>query len=303
MASASSVIKSLFKISRSWNLAIIALAQYFTVGFLVNRSLLTDWHLFVLSLSTVTIAAGGYIINDYYDVKIDLINKPERVVVGRDIPRRYAILLHTVLSFSGVMMGFVLNWKIGAVNFMSAFLLWWYSNSLKRLPFVGNVAIAFLTGTSIAMVLLLHGGVLNYSDFSLSLIPGWHTIIIPATVTMVLIYALFAFFITLVREIIKDMEDLKGDNTFGCRTLPIVWGIRRTKNVIYILTLAFVMNVFIVDTIAEPLPMRYFAIFLFAPIAWLMIGVVRADTKKDFYRLSTLCKIIMVLGVISMALI
>ncbi len=303
MASLSSLIKSLLKIARFWNLVIIAIAQYFTVGFLINHTLIYDWHLFVLSLSTVTIAAGGYIINDYYDVKIDLINKPERVVVGRGITRRYAILLHTVLSISGILMGFLLDWKIGAVNFLSAFLLWLYSNSLKRLPFIGNLAIAVLTGVSIAIVLLLYGKIWANSDFTFSVISGWHSILLPSTITMVLTYSLFAFFITLVREIIKDMEDLKGDNTFGCKTLPIVWGIRRTKNVIYLLTIAFIFNVFFVDAVVEPLPMKYFALFLFAPIAWLIIGVVRADTKKDFYRLSTLCKIIMVLGVISMGLV
>jgi 4-hydroxybenzoate polyprenyltransferase len=296
MASATSLLKSLLKIARFWNLVIIALAQYFTAVFLISPDLLFNWHLFVLSLSTVVIAAGGYIINDYYDVKIDLINKPERVVVGRGITRRYAILLHSVLSFTGVALGLVVDWKIGVINFFSAFLLWLYSNSLKRLPFIGNLAIALLTGISIALVLLVQK---NHSDYFPT---SWY--MFPAgIITMVLIYSLFAFFITLVREIIKDMEDLKGDNTFGCRTLPILWGLRRTKNVIYVLTLAFVVNVFLVDALVETLPMRYFAIFLFAPIAWLMIGVVRADTKKDFYRLSTLCKIIMVLGVISMALI
>jgi 4-hydroxybenzoate polyprenyltransferase len=114
---------------------------------------------------------------------------------------------------------------------------------------------------------------------------------------------LFAFIVTLVREIIKDMEDLKGDNTFGCKTLPIVWGLRKTKNAIYFLTAAFVASVFIIDTLVESLPMNYFALFLFAPIAWLVLSLVRADTKKDFYRLSVLCKVIMLFGVFSMALI
>jgi 4-hydroxybenzoate polyprenyltransferase len=282
MALAIPRLEPLLRIARFWNLLIIAIAQYFTVAFLVDPKLVYDWHLFALSTSTLLIAAGGYIINDYYDVKIDLINKPERVVVGRGISRRYAILLHIVLSAAGIFLGLILNWKIGAVNFFSVFMLWWYSNTLKRMPFVGNFLVAFLTGGSIAIPWLLY-------PF--------------AGKTNILIYAMFAFFVTLVREIIKDMEDLKGDNTFGCKTLPIVWGLRKTKNAIYALTISFVSSVFIIDALVEKLPMTYFAVFLFAPVAWLVIRLVRADTKKDFYRLSVLCKVIMLFGVFSMALI
>lgn len=275
-------LRSLLQISRFWNLLIIAVAQYFTVYFLVSHDLIFDWHMLALSSSTVIIAAAGYIINDYYDVKIDLINKPERVVVGRGVSRRYAILLHTLLSVTGILLGLILNWKIGAINFFSVFMLWWYSNLLKRLPFVGNFVVAFLTAGSIAIPWLLY-------PF--------------AGKTNILIYTLFAFFVTLVREIIKDMEDLKGDNTFGCKTLPIIWGLRKTKNLIYLLTFSFIISVFLIDILVEPLPMLYFSIFLFAPVAWLMIRLVRADTKKDFYKLSQLCKLIMVLGIFSMALI
>lgn len=275
-------LQLLLRISRFWNLLIIVGAQYFTVAFLVEPRLLLDWHLALLSTATVLIAAAGYIINDYYDVKIDLINKPERVVVGRGISRRYAILLHSALSMVGILFGLVLSWKIGVVNFFSVFLLWLYSNLLKRLPFVGNFVVAFLTASSIAVIIL---------QYPL------------AQKTNILIYTLFAFFTTLVREILKDMEDLKGDNTFGCKTLPIVWGLRRTKNLIYLLTFIFVVSVFIIDGLVEKLPMLYFSAFLFAPIAWLMIRLARADTKKDFYQLSQLCKVIMVLGIFSMALI
>lgn len=275
-------LQHLLRISRFWNLLIIAAAQYTTALYLIDRRLLTDWHLAVLSIATVLIAAGGYIINDYYDVKIDLINKPERVVVGRGISRRYAILLHSALSIIGIFLGLVLGWKIGVVNFFSVFLLWLYSNLLKRLPFVGNLVVAFLTASSIAVLIVQYPA---------------------AQKTNILIYTLFAFFTTLVREIIKDMEDLKGDNTFGCKTLPIVWGLRRTKNVIYLLTSLFVSNVFLIDGLVEPLPMLYFSVFLFAPVALLMIRLTRADTKKDFYQLSQLCKVIMVLGIFSMALI
>lgn len=261
---------------------IIALAQYFAVYFLVSPDLVGDWRLAVMSLSTVMIAAAGYIINDYYDVKIDLINRPQRVVVGKSIPRRYALLMHTLLSVAGTVAGFVVKWEIGVINFISAFLLWWYSNSLKRQPFIGNLCIAFLTALSIFVVPFL------YRD---------------ANIMYLVIYGTFAFLATLLREIIKDIEDLKGDNTFGCRTLPIVWGLRRTKYVIYMLSAAFLAWVIILHLIVEPLPMGYFAIFLFTPLLGLIVQTIRADTKRDFRRLSMVCKVIMLLGVFSMAVI
>jgi len=275
------IIASLFRVTRFWNLVIIAIAQYFTVFFLVSPQNVRDWHLAVLTISTLMIAAGGYIINDYYDVKIDLINRPDRVVIGKSIPRRYALLMHTLLSVSGTVAGFIAGWQIGVINFISAFLLWWYSNSLKRQPFVGNLCVAFLTALAIFVIPFL------YRD---------------ANILFVLIYGTFAFIATLLREIIKDIEDLKGDNTFGCRTLPIVWGVRRTKNLIYLLTAAFLALVVSLHVVVEPLPMKYFVIFLFAPLLWVVIQTARADTKRDFGTLSLVCKVIMLLGVFSMAL-
>ncbi len=269
------------KLTRFWNLLVIGLAQYFAAGFLIGHEKIWDIKLFLLSTSTVIIAAAGYIINDYYDVKIDLINKPERVVIGKDVARRYALLFHSVLSMTGVAIGFLLNWKIGVINFFSAFLLWWYSNDLKRQPFIGNFVVALLTGLSIFLVNILY---------------HQHQ-------PLVTIYSLFAFAMTLVREIMKDAEDLKGDNTFGCRTLPIIWGFRKTKFFLYFLLLIFFISVIEINQFYAQLPMYYFFTFLFAPLVLLVVWLVRADTPKDFYRLSQWCKVIMLLGISSMVFI
>jgi len=274
-------IVSFARLTRIWNLIIIALAQYLTAAFLIDFSTILDPKLFILSVSTIMIAAGGYIINDYYDIKIDLINKPHRVVIGKSITRRYAILFHTLLSFSGVVLGFILSWKIAAVNFVCATVLWWYSNRLKRQPFVGNFVVALLTGIAIWLV-----------D---SLYKTGHMLII--------CYALFAFFITLIREIIKDMEDLKGDETFGCKTLPIVLGMRRTKYFIYGILMLFLLSVTMINYFIEDLPVEFFLLFLFVPMLWFVLRLIHADTKKDFTWLSGFCKIILLLGILSMAFI
>lgn len=270
---------SFLRLTRVGNLLILALAQYFTAIMLIPVGNALDIRFLLLVMSTVMIAAGGYIINDYYDIKIDLVNKPERVVIGKGITRRYAILFHTLLSIGGVLIGILLDWRIGVINFVSAFLLWWYSNDLKRQPFIGNVVVGLLTGLAILIVdaLFQTGN------------------------KLVFVYATFAFFMTVIREIIKDVEDLKGDDTFGCKTLPIIWGTRKTKSFIYAVVVVFVLSVVVINYFYAELPVWYFLIFLMVPLIALIAMLVKADTKKDFSRLSTFCKLILLLGVLSMA--
>jgi 4-hydroxybenzoate polyprenyltransferase len=270
---------SFFRLTRAWNLFIIAASQYFTTAMLIGVDKVLDWRLFVLTTSTVLIAAAGYIINDYYDIKIDLVNKPDRVVIGKGITRRYAILFHTLLSLTGIGLGLLLGWRIAAINFASVFLLWWYSNDLKRHPLIGNLVVALMTGIAVMMV----DGLYQTGNL------------------LILIYATFAFFMTLVREIIKDMEDLKGDHTFGCRTLPIVWGFRKTKILIYTVLAIFSTAVLLLNFYFTKLPEYYFLIFLVPTMLILLIRLARADTKKDFAWLSGFCKLIMILGIFSLA--
>lgn len=278
-------ISGLLKITRIWNLFIIVIAQYFTAVFLAHgtipmESVLKSEKLLILALSTCLIAAAGYIINDYYDVKIDMINKPDRVVVGKTMKRRVAMFIHTAFSLTGIMLGFLLDWKIVIINFFSALLLWMYSNQLKRMPLVGNISVALLTGLSIYMV----------------------HFIFPAGHVLVIAYALFAFCFTLIREIIKDMEDLKGDATYGCRTLPVIFGIRKTKAVIYLLSAAFLITLFTLTYSYGQRELNYLSIGLVLPLSMLAFLLRRADTIQEFYRLSQYCKLVMLLGIFSMIL-
>jgi 4-hydroxybenzoate polyprenyltransferase len=275
------MIGPFLRLTRAWNLVIIVFAQYFTAFFLAKADVFHDLSLFLLSLSTILIAAGGYVINDYYDVKIDIVNNPARVVIGKTIHRRFAILLHVALSVLGIFVGLLVSWKLAVVNVFSVSVLWFYSNLLKRLPFIGNFTVALLTGFSIAILLFLYR----------------------TNTGLIIVYALFSFFMTLIREIIKDMEDLKGDNTYGCKTLPIIWGIRKTKITLYTIILLFSMAVALINYAYVKLPIIYFVMLLFVPLAWLTAQLARADTKKDFGWLSSFCKVIMLLGILSMALI
>jgi 4-hydroxybenzoate polyprenyltransferase len=239
---------------------------------------LFDRKLFILSFSTVVLAAAGYIINDYYDIKIDYLNKPDKVIVGNLLKRRIALALHWILNIAGVVAGLFVNIFLGIINFFAAFLLWFYSNQLKRLPFLGNFTVAFLTALSLLVVLVLY--------------PYHHILVI--------IYAVFAFFINLIREIIKDLEDWKGDLAFGCRTLPIVWGMRKTKRFIYILMIIFVILLgWLTIKLDNYFIKGYFAL-LAIPAAFFAWKLIKSDTRRDFYFLSLFSKIIMLSGIISM---
>ncbi|MCB2379390.1 geranylgeranylglycerol-phosphate geranylgeranyltransferase [Hymenobacter sp. BT635] len=238
----------------------------------------------LLAVAALCIAAAGYIINDYYDVKIDVINRPDRLVVGRVINRRHAMLAHLVLSGVGVVLAGALSPVLGAVNLGSALLLWGYSARFKRLALVGNLSIALLTA---ALVLLPE----------LQLRTGQ---------TTVWVYALAAFLLTVVREIVKDVEDMRGDAEHDCRTLPIVWGVVRTKWAIGF----FLLNLVVLVAGGALQSWQdghralggWLVLTVLLPSLVLARYLARADRRRDFARLSAWCKWIMLAGVLSMIL-
>jgi len=275
--------RGLFRISRPINLLMVGFAQLMAAYFLVETSnqglpVLQDYKLYLLVFSTIIITAAGYMINDYYDVKIDYVNRPQEVVVGKGIKRRMVLLLHTFLNFTGVALGYLVAPRIGLLNFFAAFLLWLYSNRLKREPFIGNLTVAFLTGLAIYLVAFY------YQKAEL----------------MVFTYAIFAFFLNLIREIIKDIEDRPGDRKHGCRTLPIVIGFRKTKDVIFLIAICFVSAILIITfEINKPNLFYYFGglgIFFL----YFMYKIYQADRKDHFSKLSLFAKILMLVGTMSM---
>jgi 4-hydroxybenzoate polyprenyltransferase len=269
-----------FRLIRVQNLLIIVFSQYLCAIYLLEGISVTNIELFLLSLSTVFLAAAGYIINDYYDVKIDYVNKPNRVIVGKVLKRRVVLFSHSLLNFTAIGIGFYLNWKIAAIHFTSAFLLWLYSNQLKRLPFIGNLTVAFLTGISISIVSIYFG----------------------QKAILINIYAVFAFSISLIREIIKDMEDWKGDATFGCKTLPIIFGLRKTKLIVYSFIGLFGFLIFYLTQFLENNILYYYFSGLTLFIIYFVHRLSTADKVKDFHFLSTYCKVIMLSGIISILL-
>ena len=242
----------------------------------------------VLVLAALLVAAAGYIINDYYDVKIDAINRPDRLVIGRVVRRRKAMLAHLVLSGAGVLLAGWLHPVLGAVTLGTALLLWGYSARFKRVALVGNASIATLTA---ALVLL--------PELQLQLArPEAHSMVWP--------YALAAFLLTMVREIVKDVEDMRGDAEHGCHTLPLVAGVARTKWVagfflgcLALLTMGATDQLFLSGH--WPLG-TWLLLLVLLPMAQLTRLLIRADRRQHFHYLSAWCKGIMLAGVLSMAL-
>jgi 4-hydroxybenzoate polyprenyltransferase len=276
-------VAGFFRLIRVRNLVMILITQYLTRILLIGpredwRQIVADPRMLVLSVSTLFIAAAGYIINDYFDVKIDIVNKPERVIIGRYLKRRVAMGAHQFLNITGVFLGLLVSKWVFLVNVFSVTLLWFYSERFKRAPFIGNMVVSVLTALSLLVV----------------------SVVYPWNRHLVFIYALFSFFITLVREIIKDMEDVRGDETHGCRTLPIVWGIRRTKLFLYVLIAGFIMLLYLMAHTLSNVTLSWLFTLLLIPIAWLVYRLVFADTRRQFSALSQLCKLIMLLGLATM---
>ncbi|WP_232066257.1 geranylgeranylglycerol-phosphate geranylgeranyltransferase [Hymenobacter sp. BT18] len=282
-------LRELTQLVRLPNLLLLVLCMGLVrVGLLHQRTPDTPWldvRFALLLLATLCIAAAGYIINDYYDVKIDAINRPDRLVVGRVINRRHAMLAHLLLTGVGILVSGALSTLLGLVHAASALLLWGYSVRLKRMALVGNLSIAALTAASVLTP-------------ELQLRTGVGT---------VWIYALAAFLLSVVREIIKDVEDMRGDAQHDCRTLPIVAGVARTKWVVAFFWLCLVLLV--VGAVGQAYALGWYwlagwlLLLVLGPLLALGRQLARADRKAHFAQLSLWCKLIMLAGVLSMLLV
>ncbi|MEQ8581117.1 MAG: geranylgeranylglycerol-phosphate geranylgeranyltransferase [Marinoscillum sp.] len=272
--------------SRIPNLIVIGATQYLTAFFLVSDypnklQQITGLGFFGMVVSTVMIAAGGYIINDYYDQKIDMINRPQKVVVGTMFRRRLAMLAHFLLTIGGIGLGFYLDIKIGVLHIVSSFFLWYYSNYLRRITLIGNVIIAMLTGLTLLIV----------------------TVYLERNEVLVYIYSLFAMAIILIREVLKDIEDVKGDATFGCQSIPVIFGIRGAKLFIYLVCLgsAGLLVSFLITT--DIWLVRYYFLGLVPIFLWFIYRLVMADRQKEFNSLVRFTNLIILSGLVSMILI
>lgn len=297
------------RLIRYKNLIIIILTQYL-MRFSIIKPMLeiyefklqfSELHFFFLVMATVLITAAGYVINDYFDTKTDSLNRPETVIVGRLLNRRWAILLHIIFNTIGIGLGAYISFYIGLPILTLIFvlitgILWFYSTTYKRQFLIGNIIVALLTALVPLMVLLFEIPLLNQeygllmkemrSDFT-------HIIL------WISAFALFAFLLTLIREIIKDVEDFEGDSAYGNKTLPIVLGVLNSKIVIitFILTTLFSLVYLFFRFLNDKITLIYFIVFLLIPLLFLTYKIIVADKKSDYHKASNLSKLIMLAGI------
>jgi len=267
-----------------------------------------DLQFFLLVMATLFIAAAGYIINDYFDTRPDMINKPAKVIVGVEISRRIAMFLHSILNILGVGIGIYLAFYIklpalALLFLLASGLLWFYSTTYKRQFLVGNLTVAFLAGLVPLMVVLFEIPLLNrvYGQEMLRYDANFNYMF-----AWVGAFAFFAFVTNLLRELIKDAEDFEGDAAYGMKTVPIVLGSRWTKAIIGTLialtggALAYLLRRFILHSVepADYLSLVYFVLLLFLPLAWLGVLVIKARDKHGYHRASTWLKFIMLTGIL-----
>ena len=269
------------------------------------QSVLSGWQIALMVGGVVLIAAGGYAVNDYFDVKIDAINKPVTRIVGRLIDRRQAIIIHQVLTAIGVLCGVILavwlrSFTLGIIYVFIPGLLWFYSASYKRQFFVGNLIVAFNAALSILIVGMANALPLEAEYGELL----HHTFILRQLYAWTAGYAVFAFLCTLIREIIKDIEDETGDREMECHTLPIKLGIPKTKYTLYALIIVVMGLLCWVNFFCLPFPIkgslstRYMLFGLILPLLVLLYWLFTAKRKTDYRSASSMTKFIMLIGLL-----
>ena len=304
-------ISALLKLIRFNNLLFVALTQYLIQYAVITPILnsagfqptLSNINFFLLVLSTVLVAAAGYMINDYFDLKIDSFNKPKRITIGKYFKPHGVILAHQIINGVAVILGFYVAWqagnfKLGFIHPITAGLLWFYSTGYKKQPLIGNVVVSFLTALVVLLVVLFENQLFHASD--LGMMEAAKTIFI-----VTFFYFLFAFLISMIREVVKDMEDVKGDESNGCRTLPIVLGINKTKWIVYGILLMLMSGVAYIQYIqvsgGDFISTFYLFITLQIPLLAVFYFLIKAQQQKEFSFISSLVKVIMLMGILTMA--
>lgn len=279
-------IISMFSVVRGYNIPIIALAQYLSAIFILAPEkgaleILLDFNLFIIVLATSLTIASGYIINNFYDSKKDLINRPIKSKLDRLVSQKTKLQVYFTVNFLVFLIAFFVS--IRAVMFFSAyiFLIWFYSHKLKKILVIGNLTASFLAVLPFFAILLYYK----------NLYP------------QIFAHATFLFLLILIREMIKDLENIKGDIANNYQTIPVIYGESFSKKIITLLTLLTVIPVYYLVEIFE---VRYMDIYFYVSMIVLIFFLVKlwkSETKPDYLLLHNILKFLVVSGVFCIILI
>ena len=299
------------QLTRPLNLLFIALIQTLMAravllpllkSFALESQILPTQILILIVIATVFIAAGGYVINDYFDIKIDRINRPEKVIITTSIDKKSAMRFYQILTAIGIISGLTVAFWLRDTTLAFLFiivpgLLWFYSASYKRQFIVGNLVVAF-SAALVPIIIVFAQHIFLEKTFSKLI---YETPVLSTCYAWVSGFALFAFLTTLLREIIKDLQDEHGDREMECRTLPIKLGTMRTKRVIYALIIVIVslLSYFVFTKIyfeGSSLTERYFIFGIVLPLIFVAYLTHNAKTANDYKIIGNLTKFVMLTG-------
>ena len=277
---------SMFSVVRGYNILVIIVAQYLASIFIFAhdksaKSVLLDLNLLMLVLASAAVIAGGYIINNFYDSEKDLINRPNKSMLDRLVSQNTKLSLYFVLNFSAIVMASYVSFK--PVLFFSVYIfgIWFYSHKLKKMPIVGNLVSAILTITPFFVIFVY------YKNFD----------------NVILMHASFLFLILSIRELTKDLENIKGDLTLNYRTIPIVYGEATSKKMISVLVaLTLIPSYFLITQYNIGKMNFYFYICEILLIVYLFL-LWKSKTKTHYLWLHNILKFILLAGVLSIILI
>ena len=276
---------SMFVVVRGFNLAMIVVAQYITAIFIMapNQSLsevLLDRTLFALILASVAAIASGYIINNFYDSEKDSINRPQQVSVEKMVSQNTKLILYFILNISVIIAASYVSFR--AVLFFSVYIfaIWFYSHKIKKRPVVGNLTSAILTITPFFAIFLY------YKNFS----------------SLIFVFGFYLFLVLSMRELIKDLQNLKGDLLQNYKTIPVVYGEKYAKLMIIVLVFC---NVSVTIFLLKSYALERMDYFFYTSISLLFVVLLllpKAQSRQQYSRIHFLLKILVLLGVFSIVL-
>lgn len=279
-------IISMFSVVRGYNIPIIAVAQYLSAIFILAPEkgaleILLDFNLFIIVIASSLTIASGYIINNFYDSKKDLINRPNKSRLDRLVSQKTKLQVYFTVNFIVFLLAFFVS--IRAVMFFSTyiFLIWFYSHKLKKILIIGNLTASFLAVLPFFAILLYYK----------NLYP------------QIFAHATFLFLLILIREMIKDLENIKGDIANGYQTIPAVYGENISKKIITLLTLLTIIPIYYLVEIFE---VRYMDIYFYISmiiLIFFLIKLWKSETKPDYLLLHNILKFLVVAGVFCIILI
>lgn len=277
---------SLFSVVRGYNIPIIVLAQYLSAIFILapeksGLSILLDYQLFIIVFASSLTIASGYIINSFYDSKKDLINRPTKSMLDRLISQKTKLYVYFSLNFIVAVLAVLVSWRAFIFFSVYIFLIWYYSHRIKKYPMIGNLTSAFLAVLPFFAIFLYYKNLYE----------------------VILGHAAFLFLLLLIREMIKDLENIKGDLANDYKTIPIIYGEDVSKKIITTLTIATIIPVYVLIEIFDVGYMDMYFYFCLIILIFFLLRLWKSNTKEQFVLLHNVLKFLIVAGVFSIILI